>query len=251
MPLNSDKLQRIFKKIYEGAYTAITLPKSLYLSTAKAIETFLDKGYGNMTFDVNTPDWHTYTQLRNNVYIFSAAKTHQNVRDIASEVFDKNGFRRKFKDFKERADIIQKTQYDHWLKAEQNTAEAQARAARQWLQIQKTKDILPFLMYETVGDDRVRPDHQTLEGITRRVDDPFWNTHYPPNGFNCRCIVRQLDDATVTPIPKDVEQPDPLFNSNVGQTKYVFSPRHPFFKVEKSFRTVARKNFNLPIPLFK
>lgn len=53
-------------------------------------------------------------------------------------------------------------------------------------------DALPFWQYLTVGDDRVRPEHAVLDYFTARAEDPVWNKIYPPNGFNCRCIVIAL-----------------------------------------------------------
>jgi hypothetical protein len=32
-------------------------------------------------------------------------------------------------------------------------------------------------------------------GTVLPVDDPFWDTHYPPIGFNCRCGVRSLSES--------------------------------------------------------
>lgn len=34
-----------------------------------------------------------------------------------------------------------------------------------------------------------RPLHQSWNGLVLKADDPFWSTHFPPNGFGCRCRV--------------------------------------------------------------
>ena len=52
----------------------------------------------------------------------------------------------------------------------------------------------PWWLYVAVMDKRTRPAHAALNGLTFRFDDPFWDTHYPPSGFRCRCSVRALTD---------------------------------------------------------
>lgn len=51
---------------------------------------------------------------------------------------------------------------------------------------------LPYWQYLTVEDDRVRPEHEVIDKFTARLQDPVWRKIYPPNGFNCRCIVIPL-----------------------------------------------------------
>lgn len=41
------------------------------------------------------------------------------------------------------------------------------------------------LQYRTAGDDKVRPEHAALNGVTLPMSDPFWESYYPPNGWNC------------------------------------------------------------------
>ena len=67
-----------------------------------------------------------------------------------------------------------------------------ARAAGEWERIQRTKRGLPFLVYELSRAEKRRPEHQQWVGIILPVDDPFWITHYPPNGWLCQCRVRQI-----------------------------------------------------------
>lgn len=59
---------------------------------------------------------------------------------------------------------------------------------------QELKDDFPYMMYDAVDDSRTRPEHAALDGIIRRVDDAFWSTNFPPNGFNCRCGVVSLTE---------------------------------------------------------
>ena len=70
-----------------------------------------------------------------------------------------------------------------------------AHAAGKWHKIQETKKERPYLQYVTVGDERVREQHQSWNGLTLKADDKFWDTHYPPNGWGCRCTVRTLNKS--------------------------------------------------------
>lgn len=53
-------------------------------------------------------------------------------------------------------------------------------------------DILWGFEYVTVGDGRVRPTHQAMDGIRLPKDDPFWLRAFPPNGYSCRCAAIEI-----------------------------------------------------------
>lgn len=67
-----------------------------------------------------------------------------------------------------------------------------ARAAGQWDRIQRTKRALPFLLYVRTTSSDPRPEHIRWAGVILPVDHPFWSTHFPPNGWMCKCAVRQI-----------------------------------------------------------
>lgn len=75
------------------------------------------------------------------------------------------------------------------LKLIYDTNTRQAYAAGQWERIEASKRTHPYLRYVTMDDDKVRPAHRAWHNLTLPVDDPFWATHMPPNGWRCRCRV--------------------------------------------------------------
>lgn len=39
-----------------------------------------------------------------------------------------------------------------------------------------------------------RPQHQAWDGKVIAADDPWWRTHFPPNGWGCKCYVEAVTD---------------------------------------------------------
>jgi hypothetical protein len=66
-----------------------------------------------------------------------------------------------------------------------------ARAAGQWDRIQRTKKRLPYLIYLLGPSLEHRDEHSSWKDTVLPVDDPWWQTHYPPNGWGCKCHIRQ------------------------------------------------------------
>ena len=73
-----------------------------------------------------------------------------------------------------------------------------AHMAGRWEQLLANQVNRPYLQYRTAGDSRVRPQHRAWNGLIYRIDDSFWQTHYPPNGWGCRCTVRAYSDGDLT-----------------------------------------------------
>lgn len=248
---NSIDYERIINGIYEKSITPKNLDIHTYVKTANKLSEGVYKGFGKNIESVlyATPDHIMLNALRENVYVFSAAKTYQQTREVSS-LLTKDGAIASFGDFKKQAKEILVKYNENYLRAEYNSAIAQSTSASQWQTIQAEKEVLPMLTYSTVGDGRVRPEHAMLDRITRHVDDKFWDLYYPPNGWNCRCDVMQSDTAEKTNLkgftkPKTV--PD-IFLFNSGKDKIVFSKQHPYFDVAPRDIEFAKLNFNLPLP---
>lgn len=78
------------------------------------------------------------------------------------------------------------------LKTIYNANLRSARAAGQWERIQRTKDAFPYLEYRTGPSEHHRPHHAAKAGLILSVASPFWDEWMPPNGWGCKCWVRQV-----------------------------------------------------------
>jgi len=111
----------------------------------------------------------------------------------------------------------------------------QAYNAGRWEQLTDPEQlqVLPYLTYKH-GDSRVpRPMHLAWDGTTLPADDPWWNTHFPQNGWGCKCRVfgstrseyaaaQQKGLTTAPPSPIDPKTGEPIgidkgFGFNVGK----------------------------------
>ena len=63
----------------------------------------------------------------------------------------------------------------------------QAYQTASFQRMNEQKDVLPYWQYVTMGDGRVRHSHAVLNGLVLPASSPFWNTHFPPWDFGCRC----------------------------------------------------------------
>ena len=68
------------------------------------------------------------------------------------------------------------------------SAVASGRYAQMW----ENRETHPYWQYIAILDNRTRPHHRAINGVIKAADDAFWQSNYPPNGFNCRCTVRAL-----------------------------------------------------------
>ena len=121
-------------------------------------------------------------------------------------------------------------------------------AAGRWERIQRVKESSPWLRYVAVQDSRTRPEHMAWHGTVLPVDHPFWRTHYPPNGWKCRCTVEQLSDRDLEEFglspsdgpPEGSGETRPWLNRRTGETARVPLGIDPGFSHNAGIANVGR-----------
>jgi hypothetical protein len=92
-------------------------------------------------------------------------------------------------------------------------------AAGRWQQLTDPQLLAERPYWRYVHNDSVlhpRPLHQAWgsSGLTLRHDHPFWRTHFPPNGWGCKCRVR----AVRAPGEGDATEPPAGWDTNDSKT---------------------------------
>lgn len=228
-------IQRVIRAVFDGDLPEGQLPTELYQEIAKILYNGVEGEWiGADSIDWDSPDNVKLNFIRGNVHSFSAAKSATELREMNLLLFDSDGNQRPWREFRDLAREVHEIHNVNYLEAEFLNAQAGGQMASQWLRYQEGKEDLPNLIYQTVGDDRVRQTHRGLDGITLPIDDPFWDTYYPPNGWRCRCDVIQTDTDTDDPTESmnraRGQEVKPYFQRNVGKTGRIYGAEHPYFQ---------------------
>jgi SPP1 gp7 family putative phage head morphogenesis protein len=86
-----------------------------------------------------------------------------------------------------------------------------AYQAGRWERMQRDKQAFPFVRYTSVDDRRVRPQHRAWHGTIKPIDDPWWDTHYPPCGWRCRCTAVPVNARMMERRGWEVTEKPPAF----------------------------------------
>lgn len=209
------------RQVHDAGGSRVELHQALYQSINARLQDGVSLGFG-------VADEAQTAFLRQNVQLFSAAKTVHQTEALSKLLLDDAGAIKPSSIFKGEALQLHEQYNVNWLRAEYEHGVASAQMAARWQEFDPTD----LLSYQTAGDGRVRPEHAAWDNITRPASDEWWNTHYPPNGWLCRCLAH-VTAVGGKPTPRSIlpalPEPDPLFSSNVGKTGIIFPEEHPYF----------------------
>lgn len=228
--------------LYYGKIKPDDLSNELLTAIAKELWSGVNQGYG---LEIGSTDYKA--MLQKNIYVFSGFKTYQQLKEASLLLTDSTGQLKPFTTFMQEVKAINETYNINYLQAEYNNAIASGQMAANWEDIISRKEVAPYLKYKTAEDERVRESHRGLNNVVKKVDDPFWNTYYPPNGWGCRCEVIQIMQAEETP---EFDAPDlpPMFKGNVGKDGVIFPDTHPYYDVNKATKKAIEKKAKSLIP---
>ena len=260
--------EHIIKGVWSGLYTPTNLPLSLYQATADSLTDAVEKGYKDNN---SQEDNEMLSDLYDNVLLFSAAKTFQQINEMSDSLEDDNGTKLDVAAFISLADTIFDRYNDAWLDTEEDTAECASKSASNWMDFTQSDVENPYLMYEAEIDNHTCEICEPLDGIVIDMNDSFWDENATPQHFYCRCDVKEVTgiesiknsilnkkikvstkEEIKAAVARSQKHKNPLFNYNPGKDRVVFKmegkAKHPYFDVPAKYREFAKQNFGLPLP---
>ncbi len=132
-----------------------------------------------------------------------------------------------------------------WAARENEDVRYAAAMAAWWITIADET----ILTYMTQGDEKVRPWHEELEGLSY-PKSAFPAELIPPIEYNCRCyLVAEGYGAVMGSLPQEALVPKvhPVFRESLCTGGRIFSGDHPYFsrplppKLQKVVRNIKQK----------
>jgi len=218
--------------------------------TNRVLSNALDEGILD-----NIPPAEMVRKLKEDVFIFSALKTHAQLKEASELLLNADGTIKMFSAFKQDVLSVHKAYNINHLGAEYIFAVSGAETAAQWQQWQEDGDRYN-LQLRTAGDSKVRDSHAVINLTTLPDDDPFWDLYITPLGWRCRCRTIQVrknkypvsdslaaikkGELATTRIDKNGRNADEIFRYNPGKEQVIFPPKHPYRKVQDDVITKVK-----------
>ena len=260
---NTDKrLVEVATAIHSGHLPKETTSPELALSNGDSLWNRIKANFKKMGEVDKSPENERWLRLQqNNVYAFGLAKSYSQMQEMRAVVHDQNGIQRPFTEFYKYVKAIDERYNQHYAQAEYQAVVRGTIMGQKWLEIQEQKEVFPWLQYQTKDDNRVRAEHDRLNGIVLAADDPFWSYYYPPNGWRCRCTVKPFTDAQLEKqklVPADTdtatksaekEVKDSYWKHNTGTSELFSRQGTVYFKAmpnEGEKQLSAVENYGMP-----
>ena len=246
-------IEEISQKLQNGDIRPSDLDKDLIEQIYNDVSQPVKEEFGQRWVDYDYKEPKSLIQkFKKNLWQFSSAKTLAELEYINSLILDKNGRIKPEHQFMQdvrKANILFNRNY---LQAEYQTAKRGAQMAHLWNKFLEQKEYYPNLVYRTVGDSRVRPEHAALNGVVKPIDDPFWKTYYPPNGWRCRCTVMNTAEK-VSEGTFDDKTVKPEFHGNTALDEEILTSKGTFFKLlNKDYKAKINAElvkYNMPMEI--
>ena len=203
-----EEIRKQLSVLFEGMMKAVYKTEGAQLSidilSTPQVREFIDSHASVLDSSFETVEMSDAMRrrLQRSDWIFSGMKTFHELNEAFPSLIDENGDRKSFERFLNDVRSIDQTSNSNYLRAEYNFVTASAQMAAKWEGFMQDGDRYN-LQYRTQKDDKVRPEHAALDGVTLPPSDSFWAEFYPPNGWNCRCNVVQVRKSKYPATPHD------------------------------------------------
>ena len=108
-------------------------------------------------------------------------------------------------------------------------------------------EFVSHVIYRIGPSIKHRADHVALDGLVLPKTHPMWDTHWPPNGWNCKCYVRFITKRKLENYRKngvtDLQSADPK-TGKFTRSKAIFETAPPV-----RYRWFSREHgLDVPVP---
>lgn len=242
----SDKIRdRVLNRLRsKGFDVEKDIDPDLFAHTFDHLYSGVEKSIGKVEFA--TPDYDFLEQMKWNIKVFSAFKTHRQQNELYGKMFDDEGKVKPFDRFRKDSETVLNNYNVNWLRTEHDTCITRARFAADFHRYQSQTDLYPNLQWLPSVAVEKREAHRLFYNRIWPATDSFWQTNYPGCLWNCQCGITNTDKPATDGNPKHAPEhdlPQPGLDYNPGMKGEVFTESHPYIKDAGEDAKEAVENF--------